>query len=244
MPNSKKKNKKLLVSKIHAHCSECGARTCSILKDCSPEALDKISFAKKCFVYLKGQRILMEGVESNGIYFINSGKLKIYKTDMKDKQLIIRFAKSGEVLGFSDNDEKQEQAVSAMALDDTLVCYLDNKSFLNVIREYPDIAFRLLRYYNKLLDQSETQSLKLARMNVPAKVADALYTIYETYGTNGNSSTLNLQLSRQDMADLAGTTKEQISKTLSDFKAHGLVNVKGKRIDILNLQALAEFSEV
>src|SRR3569832_1327448 len=98
MTNTKSKNKRQLVSQIHSHYADCGARTCSILRNCPSDELDKVSAAKKCFVYLKGQRILMQGVESNGIYFINTGKVKIYKTDKNNKQLIIRFAKSGEVL--------------------------------------------------------------------------------------------------------------------------------------------------
>jgi CRP-like cAMP-binding protein len=243
MANSKSKNKKVLVSQIHAHCSECGVRACSVLGGCSPDTLDKISYAKKCFIYEKGQRILMEGIDSGGIYFINSGKIKIYKTDKNDKDLIIRFAKAGEVIGFSNVDKGKGHATSAMALDDTLVCYLDNKMFMNVIREYPDIALNLLKYYNELLNQSELQSLKLARMNVTEKVADALYLIYKTYGTNGNNRTLNLLISRQDMADIAGTTKEQISKTLSEFKAKGMINAKGKKIDILDIDALTELAE-
>jgi CRP/FNR family transcriptional regulator, polysaccharide utilization system transcription regulator len=244
MANTLNKNKRLLVSQIRSHCADCGARTCSILRNCPSEVLDKISSAKKCFVYMKGQRILMQGVEANGIFFINTGKVKIYKSDKNNKQLIIRFAKSGEVLGFCDVDERREQPVSAMALDDTLICHLDYKLFLQLIREYPEMALSMLSYYNDMLSQTEEKSLKMARMNVAAKIADALVTMYEAYGTNGSDHTLNLAISRQDIADLAGTTKEQVSKTLSDFKSHGVINAKGKQIDILDLDKLRELAEV
>src|SRR3569832_1381393 len=221
MTNTKSKNKSLLVSQIRSHCADCGARTCSILRDCPSDVLDKVSAAKKCFVYLKGQRILMQGVESNGIYFINTGKVKIYKTDKNNKQLIIRFAKSGEVLGFCSVDDRKEQPASAMALDDTLICHLDYKLFLQIIREYPEMALSMLRYYDAMLSEVEDKSLKLARMNVPSKIADALVTMYEAYGTNGDNRTLNLAISHQKKTDQTETTKEQVSKTLSDFKSHG-----------------------
>ena len=144
MFNPRKRNKTLLVSQIHSHCSECGVRACSVLKDCSAETLDKVSYVKKCFIYLKGQRILMEGVGSNGIYFINSGKVKIYKSGKGEKQLIIRFAKAGEMLGFGNDDDAKGQTVSAMALEDILVRYIENKHFLEIIGEYPEIAFKIL----------------------------------------------------------------------------------------------------
>jgi len=193
---------------------------------------------------MKGQRILMEGVESDGVYFINTGKVKVFKSDKDDKQLILRFAKSGEILGFCSMDERREQPVSAMALDDTVICYLDNKVFMRIIRDNPEFALGLLKFYNEELMEVENKSLKLARMNVPGKVADALVTMYEAYGTNGNNRTLNLALSRQDIANLAGTTKEQVSKSLSEFKSKGLINTKGKQIDILNFEALNVMAQV
>jgi len=193
---------------------------------------------------MKGQRILMEGVESDGVYFINTGKVKVFKSDKDDKQLILRFAKSGEILGFCSMDERREQPVSAMALDDTVICYLDNKVFMRIIRYNPEFALGLLKFYNEELMEVENKSLKLARMNVPGKVADALVTMYEAYGTNGNNRTLNLALSRQDIANLAGTTKEQVSKSLSEFKSKGLINTKGKQIDILNFEALNVMAQV
>jgi CRP-like cAMP-binding protein len=240
---SKKSKKRLLVSQIRSHCADCGSRTCSILRDCPAEVLDKVSSAKKCFIYLKGQRILMEGVESNGIFFINTGKVKIYKSDKNNKNLIIRFAKSGEVLGFCSVDERAEQPVSAMALDDTLICHLDYKLFLTIIGQYPEMALSLLRNCQQMLSDVESKSLKLARMKVPSKIADALLDMYTAFGTNQNNHTLNLAISRQDIADMAGTTKEQVSKTLGHFKNDGIINFKGKQIDVLDWEKLRELAE-
>jgi len=229
---------------LNQDCTTCQTLGCSVLQNCTPECLGEISSEKRCFVYMKGQRILMEGVESDGVYFINTGKVKVFKSDKDDKQLILRFAKSGEILGFCSMDERREQPVSAMALDDTVICYLDNKVFMRIIRDNPEFALGLLKFYNEELMEVENKSLKLARMNVPGKVADALVTMYEAYGTNGNNRTLNLALSRQDIANLAGTTKEQVSKSLSEFKSKGLINTKGKQIDILNFEALNVMAQV
>ncbi|MCX6290701.1 MAG: Crp/Fnr family transcriptional regulator [Bacteroidetes bacterium] len=229
---------------VNADCSTCVSLGCSVLRNCSPECLQEVSAAKRCFVYVKGQRILMEGIESDGVYFINTGKVKIFKSDKDDKQLILRFAKSGEILGFCSIDERKEQPVSAVALDDTVICYLDNKDFMRIIRDNPELALGLLKFYNEELIEVENKSLKLARMNVPGKVADALMTMYDAYGSNGKNCTLNLMLSRQDIANLAGTTKEQVSKALSEFKLKGIVKTKGKQIDILNLNSLRSIAEI
>ena len=240
MHDSDGKKRKAFLAQISAHCAECGARTCSILKDADAEALNRLSFAKKSMVYLKGQCILREGLESHGLYFIHGGKVKVFKTNGHDKQVILRLAKAGEMIGYDNAFTGGPQEASAMALEDTRICYIDQDTFLQIAREYPDIAINLLKYFSRLLMQAEAQNMKMARLHVQAKVADALCTIHETFGVNVEDRCLNLQLSRQDLADLAGSTKEQVSKTLTEFKSQGLLEVRGKRIRILDFTALAE----
>jgi CRP-like cAMP-binding protein len=81
-------------------------------------------------------------------------------------------------------------------------------------------------------------------MNVSERIADALVTMHDSYGTSGNGQTLNLSLSRQDLANLARTSKEQVSKTISEFKASGWVNARGRNLDILNIEMLRQTAQV
>lgn len=83
----------------------------------------------------------------------------------------------------------------------------------------------------------------MATMTVPEKVADALLIMYEAYGSKGSSRTLNLTLSRQDIANLAGTTKEQVSKAISDLKSQGIIEAKGKHINLVDLDALSVIAQ-
>jgi len=243
MKTTDRKNKKALLN-ANYHCSTCETLTCSILKNCSVVCLDQVSEAKKCSLYDKGDRILMEGDNSDGVYIISSGKVKIFKSDKDGEQLIIRLAKAGEILGFCPVDEVEEQPISAKALDDTVICYLDSAAFQRISRDNPEMMYGMIKFYNKELKEVETKSLKLARMNVISKVADALITIFEAYGTTGKDNTLNLFLSRQEIASLAGTTKEQVSKILSNFQEKGYIKTKAKQIDILDFAALKNIAKV
>ncbi len=226
------------------HCSNCETLNCSILKNCTSDCLDEVSLAKKSFFYQKGDRIVMEGDDSDGVYIVSSGKIKVFKSDKDGEQIIIRLARAGEILGYCPVEETASQPISAKALDDSIVCYLNSSSFYNISRKNPDLMFGLIKYFNKELSEVETKSLKLARLNVISKVADALITIYEAYGATGKDNTLNLFLSRQEIASLAGTTKEQVSKTLSEFQAKGYIRTKAKQIDILNFTALKNIAKV
>jgi len=81
-------------------------------------------------------------------------------------------------------------------------------------------------------------------MTVPEKVADALVTMYEAYGAFGERNTLNLTLSRQDIANLASTTKEQVSKAISELKSKGIIDAKGKQIDLLDIDKLSAIGQL
>ena len=86
--------------------------------------------------------------------------------------------------------------------------------------------------------------MKIARLSVTAKVADALLMMYEKYGGNGNNNTLNLVLSRQEIADLSSTTQEQVSKVLSVLKRKGLIETQVKKISILKPDELKQIAMV
>ena len=193
---------------------------------------------------MKGQRILMEGNVSQRIFFVKEGKIKIYKTDKSGHELILRFAKKGDIIGFGDLDTVSGQEESAMAIDETILCCLDQNVFVQLVRLYPELAIELLNFYRNELRNSEIKNFKLARLNVPGKVADALLTMYEAYGGNGNDHTINLVLSRQEIANLAGTTKEQVSKVLSEFHDQGIIHTKSKQIDILKMESLKALARI
>jgi CRP-like cAMP-binding protein len=83
----------------------------------------------------------------------------------------------------------------------------------------------------------QNRYFKATQMHVPAKVADALIMMYDAFGED-TFGALNVKLSREDIAGLATTTKEQVSKVFSELKADGIIKAKGKKIEILNLTLL------
>ena len=186
----------------------------------------------------------MEGSHAKGIYLIETGQVKIYKTDSRGQEILLSFAKPGDVIGFSTSDQTNEYLVSAMALTDTTVCYLDYSAFMELTERYPELAMQLLKFYRAELSGLEQKSLKLATMTVPQKVADAILTMESAFGSSGEKKPLNLILSRQDIASLAGTTKEQVSKVISDLNTQKIVETQGKLISILQHEKLQELAKI
>lgn len=221
-------------------CSECGLKNCSVLKYAEPACLEIISLNKRSRTFSAGQRIVMEGTPARCIFFVESGKIKIFKTDKRGREVILRFARSGDILGFNCCEENYEYQVSAMALTNAVACSLEISVFHELTKKYPGLNYELLRFYKKELIFMEEKALRLATMTVPEKVADALMYMYESYGSDPGSSSISLVMSRQDIANLAGTTKEQVSKVISDLKNRKIIEPQGKYIDILDFDWLSK----
>ena len=134
--------------------------------------------------------------------------------------------------------------ISAMAVADSFACCIDSEVYRNAIKSEGELPMELLKYYEGELHRAKIKILKLARLKVNEKVADALLTLYETFRMNDDNSTVRITLSRQDIANMAGTTKEQVSKVLSKFSDQGIIKARGKQIEFLNLETLRKISHV
>ena len=225
-------------------CSTCHIKNKSVLRNSSEQILDTISSAKKKLFFSKGQLLVIEENASHKIYCINKGKIKIYKTDSNGNQVIIRIAKPGDIIGGEMLMSNDIYDISAMAVEDSIACCINKDVYLDVFKSESNLAVELIKYYETELHRAGIKILKLSRLQVQGKVADALLALYKTYGTTEDKNSIRISVDRQDIANMAGTTKEQVSKALSDLSIQGIIKAKGKRIEFLNLDALRKMADV
>ncbi|MBK5284125.1 MAG: Crp/Fnr family transcriptional regulator [Bacteroidia bacterium] len=225
-------------------CNTCSVKNNSVLRNSSEKIIDIVSSAKKKVFFKKGQLLTKEENSSQKIYCINQGKIKIYKTDMNGNEIIIRFASAGDIIGCEMLMSKNIYDISAMAVEDSIACCIDSDVYRSVLKSEGELPLELIKFYEAELHQAEMKILKLMRLQVSGKVADALLTLYKTFRTESDARSINISLSRQDIANLAGTTKEQVSRTLSEFSDEGIIRTKGKLIEFLKPDALSKMAEV
>jgi CRP/FNR family transcriptional regulator len=188
--------------------------------------------------FVSGELLTREENASQKIYCINKGKIKIYKTDSNGNEVIIRFATTGDIIGSEMLMSNDTYDISAMAVVDSIACCIDSDIYKNVMKAEGELPMELMKYYESELHQAEMKILKLARLKVEGKIADALLTLFKTFRPRDDENIIRISLSRQDIANMAGTTKEQVSRTLSEFSDEGLIKTKGKLIEYLDLDAL------
>jgi CRP-like cAMP-binding protein len=216
-------------------CKDCTA-PCLLKSIINLEQINEIEEKKTVLVCAKNQKIFHEGMPVNSISIINSGKIKVYKTGTNERSHIIRFSKAGDLLGHRGLNTEY-YPVSAATIEDSSICLFPREFFKEFLKKNHSLTLELLMFFAKELENSEIMQFNLAQMNVREKVAQTLLYLNDKFGTD-NSKSLNITLSRQDFSDFAGTTKEQVSKMLSEFQSDGFIQLEKKDIFILSIQEL------
>jgi CheY-like chemotaxis protein len=185
----------------------------------------------------KKASIYKEGEYPRGIFFIKKGKVKVYKTHELGKELIISLNKEGDFLGYLALMEESVYTDSAEAMDDTEISFMPKDDFFALVFQNRDLSQKFIKMLSGNLAEKEEQLIRLAYTSVRKRVAEALLTVYKSYKTDEKQFTTDI--SRENLANLAGTAKETVIRTLSDFKDEGLIEINGSGIVLIDYKRLS-----
>ena len=219
-------------------CGDCDAKQCFLFKNSISEQHDELYNKKSCLTFSKNQLIFSEGEKVDGIYFIKKGKIKVHK-DSDYRGQIIRFAKDGDILGHRGLGGDNFYPVSATAMEDSSICFVEQGMLFKLMQKNPMLSIRMMLFYADELKKTENRLRNMAVMTVRERIAEALLLINETFAKkNGVGTILDVNLSRKDIAEIAGTYSEQASRYLSEFKDEGMIDLIGKKIVIKDIEKL------
>lgn len=222
--------------------ADCDQKVCFLCRLCLPEWIPAIKANKKTLYYKKGDVIFNEGDPVEGIYFVYSGTVKIHKKWGNEKELIIRFAKSGDIIGHRGLGTEMEYPISGTALEATTVCYIDLQFFRTTITVNNDFTIQLLMFYAEELQRSERKMSNLAHMQVKGRIAYSLLSLHNKFGVTTDGS-IDVLLTRQDLASYAGTTYETVFRILNEFANDGTIKITNKNIGIANVDHLQKLAQ-
>ena len=187
--------------------------------------------------FKKGELIFKEGTAVTGIYFVYRGSIKVHKKWDAEKELIIRFSKPGDVIGYLGLGNEPIYPVSATALERSILCFLDINFLESTLKVNNNLTYSLMRLLATDLQDSHKSMRDLVHMPVRSRVAQSIIALKKQFGADENG-TLKIEITRQDLASYAGVSYETLFKTLSDFIANGLVQANGKKITLLKKEEL------
>lgn len=223
--------------------SKCDLATCSMCKGCGPEWLKAIDINRRVFHYNKGETLFREGDTVNGMYFIYSGLVKVHKKWSEDKELILRFAKEGAIVGHRGLGGDTIYPVSATALTATDVCFVDLDFFTATLKVNPGYLFDLMMFFAAELKESEKRMRNLAHMNTKGRIGQSLLTLHEKFGTDAKGN-INIEISRQDLASYTGTTYETLFKIMNELSEENAIYIDGKRTKLLDKTILQHYCKI
>jgi len=219
-------------------CKNCDQRFTSVFCKAKGEYLDAITNQKVCNIFKKGQTLFNEGSYPYGVFCINNGKVKLAHLGDDGKDQIIRLLKNGDVVGYRALLSGQRYSATAVALEDTHVCFIPKELFINVLKKDPNLALEMMKLLSDELHKSQVKLTHLAQKPVRERLAEVLLFIKETYGFEADGITLDIRLSREEIANLVGTATESTIRLLSEFKRENMVDLDGKKIKIIDSQRL------
>lgn len=189
-------------------------------------------------IYKKKQVIYSEGNHPLQLYYVINGKVKTFKTNDDGKDLVTELYSPGDFLGHVALLQSGVYKETAEAMDDTKLAVIPKKEFENLLNSNWEVAHKFISLLAKNVADKEAQLLNMAYNSLRKKVADALVTLKLKYHKPGNEL-FSIDISRENLATIAGTATESLIRTLSDFKSEKLIEIRDGHISILNEKKLA-----
>jgi CRP-like cAMP-binding protein len=225
-------------------CQTCPHSKGPLLGCCSVEELDFVAASKSVQYYQKGQTIYQQGNTALGLYCVRQGRVKIAKAGSDDKEHIVHLMCQGDVLGYRALLASGRYTSSAVALEDSIVCFVPRPDFLSLLKANSQFSAKLMQMLAVKLGEAEERLLHLSYKPVRERLAGALLLVQKTFYTEGEDLPFRIALSRDDWAALVGTAKETVSRLLSEFKDEGLIATRGSQITILKPTRLLQITSL
>lgn len=180
--------------------------------------------------YRKGDVIFNEGNLANTLYFINEGKIKLYKYTKDGKEQILHILSEGDFFGELDLIKPSKYRFNSKAIEDSKICTLTKSEMKNIMMSNPEISIKMLETVGDRLSKVESLVENLATNDVDSRMVYLIKDLMKKYGEKvGDNISIKLPLSREDMASYIGVTRETISRKLKKFEDEKLIKVVGTR---------------
>lgn len=225
---------------IHYACTDCSVREDRLfcnMSQATVAALDSIKFTG---VYPKGSLLFVEGEQPRGIYIMCSGRAKLTTSSTEGKVLIVKLAEPGEVLGASATILGKPYEVSAETLEPSQVNFIKRDDFLRFLNTYPEASMHTVQQLSEKYHaaQREIRSLGLSQ-TTGEKLAKLLLDWCEKDGEpTAKGVRLKVLLTHEEIAQMIGTTRETVTRLLSDLKRKKILEVKGSTVIVLQKKDL------
>ncbi|WP_405567362.1 Crp/Fnr family transcriptional regulator [Polaribacter sp. Asnod6-C07] len=222
-------------------CEQCIVRQFNSLKHLSKDELVRMSACKTSKIIKKGEPLFVEGEHINGVFCIKDGICKVSKMSENGKNQIVNLVHRGDLIGERSLISDEVSNLNAVALNDLEICFIPKTEIIKDLEKNPNFTMDVLKTMANSLKNADNLIVDMAQKTVKQRLAEALLNLEEKFGTT-NEGALDIQLSREDIANIIGTATESAIRLLSNLKKKEIIVFKGKDIKIINHNELEKIS--
>ena len=225
-------------------CENCGLRKAGFFCQINPAALKDLNTARLRATYPAGAVLYIEKQDPRGVFVLCAGEVKLSISSSAGKTLILRIAKAGEILGLMPVLTNAPYEVTAETLHPCQVAFIRRDDFLRLLAKHREMSEGVVRQltssYNGACEQLRTLGLSTS---APEKLARLILEWSSSGKTTKDGIQVKLSLTHQEIAEFLGTSRETVSRTLTEFKARNLVTLQGSTLTIAKRAALESIGE-
>ena len=193
--------------------------------------------------YKKNEVIYNEGDSPDRLLCLLSGKVKIYRDGVGGRFLINRVLRPVQYFGYRASMAEEPYVTAAAAFEESVIISVPMQTVYQVLKDNNDLCQFFIRELAVDLGLSDKRIVSITQKHVRGRLAEALLSLLDVYGLDSDGKTLDLHISREDLANMSNMTTSNAIRTLSNFVDEGVLEVHGRIITFLNMQLLRKISE-
>jgi len=194
-------------------------------------------------LFRKNQSIFNEGETPLSLMCLVSGKVKVFKGGVGRCQ-IIRMISPGNMFGYRAYFAEENYQTSATAVDNSVVLAISLKAIETLVRENGNFAYSFIQLLSGHLGTADRRTVSLTQKHIRGRLAESLLVLESKYGHEADGTTLNVYLSREDIAHLSNMTTSNAIRTLASFADEQIIALDGRKIRIIKDDELKHISEM
>jgi len=216
----------------------------SLWASLSEEERVRVSEHVEIVHYEKNEIIHCDGDESQYVWVLLRGKVRIYKEGIGQRQQIIRLLKPFDIFGYRACIANEPYNSSASAFEDSVVYRLEREYFTQLVRSNGTFCYEVMLTMAKDLAISEIQTVNLTQKHIRGRLAESLLLLLKNYGFERDGQTIAMLLPREDLANMSNMTTSNAIRTLSQFAQERIIAIDGRHVKILDVKTLEKISRM
>jgi CRP-like cAMP-binding protein len=191
-----------------------------------------------------GEMIYFENDNPEDLMCLLEGKVKIFKNGIGGRSQIIRMIRPVQYFGYRAYFAREQYITSASAFEVCIVCMIPIEIIEGLFRGNGALALHFIHLLSADLGVADQRVVSLTQKHVRGRLAESLISLKDNYGLEEDGATINIYLTREDLANLSNMTTSNAIRTLSTFVNERIVAIDGRKIKIIDEDRLRNISRI